>query len=63
VGRKLGTHLRGQRKKADLARKHRYIERYLPHIGVGVRDILGLNEKQERQFVEQLQAILERSRT
>jgi DNA topoisomerase-6 subunit B len=63
VGRKLGSYLRGQRRQAELLRKHRYIERYLPHIGIGLREILGLSDKQQQEFIDKLQRLLERSRT
>ncbi len=45
-----------------MQRKHQYIEKYIPHIGIGLRDLLDLDEKQERKVVDTLRGILERSR-
>ena len=62
LGRKLGTHIRKDRKRRDAARKHAYIEKYIPHIGIALREILALDEKQESRVVETLSSTLSRSR-
>jgi DNA topoisomerase-6 subunit B len=62
LGRKLGTHIRKTRKHRDLERKHAYIERYIPHIGIALKDILGLSQNQEKQVVSTLSETLARSR-
>ena len=43
VGRKLAQHIRQNRRRRDADRKRAYIEQYIPHIGIGLRDILDLN--------------------
>ena len=61
-GRQLGIHIR-KRKKADHeAKKKSYIEKYLPHIGIALKDILKLDEKQERKVEKLLKDMLEKSR-
>jgi DNA topoisomerase-6 subunit B len=61
-GRKLGIHLRKQRKLKDEMIKRGYIETYLPHIGEALRDILSLKEKQVDELVEKLKETLEKTR-
>ena len=61
-GRQLGRFVRRRRKEADAARKRQYIERYIPHIGLALREILDLTARQEARVVNRLEDILERSR-
>jgi len=62
VGRKLAKHVRRTQRRRDADRKRAYIEKYIPHIGIALQDILGLSEKQEVQIVETLTDTLARSR-
>ncbi len=61
-GRKLGTHVRKGRRIAKEHQKRSYIEKYLPHVGIGLQEILGLNDKIRDEDVEILRGVLERSR-
>ena len=61
-GRKLSTHIRAHRREAEEAKKKSYIEKYIPHIGIALREILGLTEKAEKKVVVTLKDVLERSR-
>jgi DNA topoisomerase VI subunit B len=61
-GRKLGMHLRRQKRIKQELMKRGYIETYLPHIGEALRDILELKEKEVTQVVEKLKIVLEKSR-
>lgn len=61
-GRKLGVHLKRRRRMAEEAKKRSYIEKYIPHIGIALRDILDLKDTQVDKVVDQLKGILERSR-
>ena len=61
-GRKLGIHVRRQRRIKQELIKRSYIETYLPHIGEALRDILALKEKQVTTVVSRLKDTLERSR-
>jgi DNA topoisomerase-6 subunit B len=61
-GRKLGQFVRHRRRAADAERKRQYIEKYIPHIGIALREILELSEKQEGKIVDKLKDTLEKSR-
>jgi DNA topoisomerase VI subunit B len=62
-GRKLATHIRAHRREVDEEKKKSYIEKYIPHIGIALREILGLSEKDEKAVVITLKDVLERSRS
>jgi DNA topoisomerase-6 subunit B len=62
-GRKLAMHVRAHRRAAEEEKKKSYIEKYIPHIGIALREILGLSEKAERDLVVTLKGVLERSRS
>jgi DNA topoisomerase-6 subunit B len=52
---------RGQR-EADAEKKRSYIEKYIPHIGIALQEILGINDKQKEKVCAVLKDTLERSR-
>ena len=61
-GRKLGTYIRkGKRLKREFD-KRSYIEKYIPHIGIALQEILDLTDKQRDQTVTTLEDVLHRSR-
>ena len=62
VGRKLHAYLNRRARIADAEKKKAYIEKYLPHIGIALREILKLNKAQEGKVVRILTDILEKSR-
>ena len=62
VGRQLARHLSRRRKAADAERKRAYIEKYIPHIGIALKEILDLSDRQEKKVVGTLTETLERSR-
>jgi len=62
-GRKLATHIRAHKRAAEELKKKSYIEKYIPHIGIALREILGFSEKEENRCVATLKGVLERSRT
>ncbi|OGR10210.1 MAG: hypothetical protein A2341_06325, partial [Deltaproteobacteria bacterium RIFOXYB12_FULL_58_9] len=43
-GRRVSRHIRRRRRVADAQKKQRYIERYIPHIGLALQGILGLSD-------------------
>jgi len=61
-GRKLAVFLRRRRKAAESERKKAYIQKYIPHVAIALREMLDLSERQEQAMVTQLTDILERSR-
>ncbi|MGQ0723433.1 MAG: DNA topoisomerase VI subunit B [Candidatus Eiseniibacteriota bacterium] len=62
AGRLLGRFIRRGQHERDAARKRAYIEKYIPHIGIALQEILGLSANEEKSVVETLTSTLERSR-
>ncbi len=62
-GRKLAGYVRAHRRAVDEEKKKSYIEKYIPHIGIALREILGLSERAEKNAVMRLKEVLERSRS
>ena len=61
-GRKLKIFLSKRKREADAQRKRDYIETYIPHIGIGLRELLGFSEREEKKVVDKLTGLLERHR-
>ena len=62
-GRRLAVFIRRRRKAAESQRKKAYIQQYIPHIAIALREMLELSERQEATLVKQLTDVLERSRS
>lgn len=62
-GRRLDAYLRRGARAAEAQRKKDYIRSYLPHIGIGLREILGFKEKEQKKVLNLLTDILEKDRT
>ena len=62
-GRRLAIFVRRKAKAADSERKKAYIQKYIPHVAIALREILDLSERQESRLVNQLTDVLERSRS
>ena len=62
AGRQLGRHIRRRVRERDALKKQSYIQKYIPHIGDALRDILGLPEDEREQIIATLTDTLERSR-
>ena len=60
-GRRLAVFIRHRRKAAESQRKKDYIQQYIPHIAIALREMLELSERQETTIVKQLTDLLERS--
>jgi DNA topoisomerase-6 subunit B len=61
-GRKLKIHLARKKRDKESARKRSYIEMYIPHIGIGLRDLIGLSSEEKESIVDSLTDMLERSK-
>ena len=61
-GRRLGRHLRGEKRRKEEALKRSYIQKYMPAIGEALRDILSLKDKQVEKLLVDLEEVLERTR-
>ena len=62
AGRKLGIHIRKGKKVAAEHEKREYIEKYLPHVGIGLQEILGISNEEREDTVETLRETLETTR-
>lgn len=62
-GRRLAVFIRRRRKAAESEKKKAYIQKYIPHVAIALREMLNLSERQEQALVTQLTDVLERSRS
>ncbi|MCF7975185.1 MAG: DNA topoisomerase VI subunit B [Phycisphaerae bacterium] len=62
-GRRLSLFVRRRKKAAESQRKKAYIQQYIPHIAIALREMLTLSDRQESTLVKQLTDVLERSRS
>ena len=62
-GRKLALFIRRRRKTAESEKKKAFIQKYIPHIAIALREMLDLSDRQEQVIVRQLTDVLERSRS
>jgi len=60
-GRRLSVYLSRRRRQAELERKKNYIELYLPHLALGLKQILKFDDRQEKQVINKLHKMLERT--
>jgi DNA topoisomerase-6 subunit B len=60
--RGLRRYLSGRRRHAEEMRKREYIEKYIPHIGEALQDILRFGDSERAALVSKLTDVLERSR-
>lgn len=61
-GRKLGSYVNKKKRAQDEFKKRSYIEKYLPHIGGALRELLDLKESDEKKIIEILKSTLEKTR-
>jgi DNA topoisomerase-6 subunit B len=61
-GRRLGVYIRRGRRIAEDEKKKSYIEKYLPHIGIALQEILDLSDERRDRRMAELKRILEKSR-
>jgi DNA topoisomerase-6 subunit B len=60
--RGMRRYLRGRKRRAEEKRKREYIERYIPHIGEALQEILEFGDAERKKVVEKLTDLLEKSR-
>jgi len=60
-GRQLSQYLSRKRRADEAARKRSFIELYIPHLALGLKEILSLNDRQEKTVVDKLGGMLERT--
>jgi DNA topoisomerase VI subunit B len=62
AGRQLHRHIRRRVRERDALKKQSYIQKYIPHIGDALRDMLDLAEGDREKIITTLTDTLERSR-
>ena len=60
-GRRLSVFLHKRHHELEAARKRSYIEMYIPHLALGLKDILKLSDKEEDKVVTDLKRMLEKT--
>lgn len=61
-GRKMGTYIRKGKRLQREFDKRAYIEKYIPHIGIALQEILDLSDPERDATVETLDDVLQKSR-
>ncbi len=61
-GRRVALHIGRHRRMAEEHKKRSYIQKYIPHIGIALQEILALSDRERDKTVETLTDVLERSR-
>jgi DNA topoisomerase-6 subunit B len=62
AGRRLGKHVKRQAREKDALKKQSYIQKYIPHIGEALQEILAISDKEKNEVIATLTDTLERSR-
>ncbi|HRZ12952.1 MAG TPA: DNA topoisomerase VI subunit B [Kiritimatiellia bacterium] len=60
-GRQLSVYLSRRRRQAEVERKRSYIEMYIPHLALGLKEILEFDERKEKQVIQKLGKMLEKT--
>jgi DNA topoisomerase-6 subunit B len=60
-GRQLSVFLSKRRRQMELDRKKDYIVKYIPHLALGLKNILDLNDRQENSIITTLKTMLEKT--
>ncbi len=62
AGRRLHRHIRRREREKDAAKKQSYIQKYIPHIGEALQEILEIDDREKEEIIATLTDTLERSR-
>jgi len=60
-GRRVAVNISRRKREAEADRKKGYIEKYIPHLAMGLKDILTLTDKDENKIVGDLKKMLEKT--
>jgi DNA topoisomerase-6 subunit B len=61
LGRRLSVYLSRRRRDLEAQRKRDYMQLYVPHLALGLKQILALGDKDEQKIITKLKAMLERT--
>ncbi len=62
AGRQLGRHIKRRAREKDALMKQSYIQKYIPHIGEALQEILLISDEEKDEVIATLTDTLERSR-
>ena len=62
IGRRLGVYLSRRQREAEADRKRSYITKYIPHLALGLQEILGLDASGKADLETRLVRMLERAK-
>ena len=62
AGRQLAKYTAKKKRVKDELKKRSYIEKYIPHVAIGLKEILDLDKGDEEEIVRNLKIILEKKR-
>ncbi|OVE75720.1 hypothetical protein BVX97_03675 [bacterium E08(2017)] len=60
-GRRLSVYLRKRKREMEVERKKNYMALYIPHMALGLKEMLELSDRQEKALVKNLNDMLERT--
>lgn len=60
-GRRLSIYLNKKKRAAEAERKRGYIEKYIPHLALGLKDVLDLSDAAKQKVEDDLKGMLERT--
>jgi DNA topoisomerase VI subunit B len=63
AGRRVSLHIGRTRREKEEGKKRSYIQKYIPHIGAALQEILKLSDPEKNRTVQVLTEVLERSRS
>ena len=61
LGRRLSVYLSRRRRDLEAQRKRDYMQLYVPHLALGLKQILNLGDKDEQKIITKLKTMLERT--
>ena len=61
-GRKLSSYVRKKKRISEEGKKRDYIETYIPHVGIALKDLLGLKQADQEHVETLLRELLEQQR-
>jgi DNA topoisomerase-6 subunit B len=61
-GRRLSIYLKKRKRTAEAERKRKYITQYIPHLALGLKEVLELSDRQETKVVNNLTSMLEKTK-
>ena len=63
AGRRVALHIGRVRRDREEGKRFSYIQKYIPHVGIALQEILGFSDPDRETLVEVLTGVLERSRS